>query len=60
MATQKINITGITALILGLSTVIFAYSPQPGDTLDIQILNKKELNTRQLVAPDGTISLPFI
>ncbi|NBO23960.1 MAG: hypothetical protein EBU93_01785 [Chlamydiae bacterium] len=39
---------------------LFAYTPQPGDTLDIQILNKKELNTRQLIAPDGTISLPFI
>ncbi len=33
---------------------------QPGDTLDIQILNKKELNTRQLVATDGTVSLPLI
>lgn len=40
--------------------LIFGYSVQPGDTLEIQILNKKELNTRQLVAPDGTISLPFI
>ena len=37
-----------------------AYTPQPGDTLEIQILNKKELNTRQVVAPDGTISLPMI
>ncbi len=45
-------------LIYGCST--FAYTPQPGDTLEIQILNKKELNTRQIVAPDGTISLPFI
>jgi polysaccharide export outer membrane protein len=41
-------------------SLISAYSVQPGDTLEIQILNKKELNTRQLVAPDGTISLPFI
>lgn len=45
-------------LIFGGAT--FGYSPQPGDTLEIQILNKKELNTRQIVAPDGTISLPFI
>jgi hypothetical protein len=48
------------AIVLGLSINIFSYTPQPGDTIEIQILNKKELNTRQLVAPDGTISLPFI
>jgi len=48
-------------LILGLISVpAFAYSPQPGDTIEVQILNKKELNTRQIIAPDGTISLPFI
>ena len=45
---------------LCFTTLISAYSPQPGDTLDIQILNKKDLNTRQLVAPDGTVSLPLI
>ena len=48
------------AIVLGLSINIFSYTPQPGDTIEIQILNKKELNTRQLVAPDGTISLPFV
>ena len=59
MTTRKI--IGITmAIVLGLSINIFSYTPQPGDTIEIQILNKKELNTRQLVAPDGTISLPFI
>jgi len=40
--------------------IISAYTPQPGDTIEVQILNKKELNTRQIIAPDGTISLPFI
>jgi len=31
----------------------------PGDVLDIQIINKKDLNTKQPVAPDGTINLPL-
>ena len=43
-----------------MSLSLFAYTPQPGDTIEVQILNKKELNTRQVIAPDGTISLPFI
>lgn len=45
------------------ATTIFSaasYTLQSGDTLDIQILNKKELSTRQLISPDGTISLPLI
>jgi hypothetical protein len=36
------------------------YSLAPIDTLSIQILNKKELNIKQTVAPDGTVSLPLI
>lgn len=60
MPQMKIIPISLTALILGLSATLFAYAPQPGDTIEVQILNKKELNTRQLVAPDGTISLPFI
>lgn len=50
----------VVLFVLCLTSVIAAYAPQPGDTLDIQILNKKDLNTRQLVAPDGTVSLPLI
>jgi len=50
----------VVLFVMCLTTAITAYSPQPGDTLDIQILNKKDLNTRQLVAPDGTVSLPLI
>ena len=50
----------VVLFVMCLTTAITSYSPQPGDTLDIQILNKKDLNTRQLVAPDGTVSLPLI
>jgi hypothetical protein len=36
------------------------YQLAPGDILDIKILNKKELNVNQSIAPDGTISLPLL
>ncbi len=58
IAQKKIGM--MMAIMIGLSINVFAYIPQPGDTIEVQILNKKEFNTRQLVAPDGTISLPFI
>jgi len=48
-------------LILSLLVPCFAgstsYVLAPGDILDIQIINKKDLNTKQTVAPDGTINL---
>ena len=31
-----------------------------GDTLEINVINKKEFNTKQTIAPDGSISLPNI
>lgn len=36
------------------------YLLAPNDTLDIKIIGKKDLNTKQTIAPDGTISLPFL
>jgi len=36
------------------------YILAPGDTLDIKIIGKKDLNTKQTIAPDGTISIPFL
>lgn len=46
--------------ILLVSFVLAAYTIQVGDTLAVQIINRKDLNTRQLISPDGTISLPLI
>jgi len=45
-----------------LQIPIFAaeYVLAPGDTLDIKIIGKKDLDTKQTIAPDGTISLPFL
>ena len=48
-------------LIISVLVPCFAQSTSyvlaPGDVLDIQIINKKDLNTKQTVAPDGTINL---
>ncbi len=58
---SKLNKLLLVSVIWSVSMgCLCAYTPQPGDTIEVQILNKKELNTRQVIAPDGTISLPFI
>jgi protein involved in polysaccharide export with SLBB domain len=31
-----------------------------GDTLEIKIINHKDLDTKQTITPDGTISLPLL
>lgn len=58
-------LTAIFALILALTTLgpAAAQSPeyriQPGDLLDITVLEDASLNRRTLVLPDGRISLPL-
>jgi Polysaccharide biosynthesis/export protein len=42
-----------------LPSIAGEYVLNSGDTLDIQVLNKPELNTKQLVGPNGFISLPL-
>jgi len=36
------------------------YTLAPGDKLEVRIINRKELDTSQSIAPDGTISLPLL
>ena len=36
------------------------YTLAPNDILEIKILKKKDLDTKQTIAPDGTISMPFL
>ena len=36
------------------------YILAPGDILEVQILNKPELNTKQEIGPNGKVSLPFM
>ena len=36
------------------------YRLAPNDTLEIKIIGQKELDTKQTIAPDGSISLPLL
>ena len=36
------------------------YTLAPNDQLEVKIIGQKELDTKQAVAPDGTISLPLL
>jgi len=36
------------------------YILSPGDVLEVQILNKPELNTKQEVGPNGKVALPYL
>ncbi|OGC04847.1 hypothetical protein A2276_02660 [candidate division WOR-1 bacterium RIFOXYA12_FULL_43_27] len=49
----------IFLIILNLS-LAGEYLLAPGDTLEVKVLGKKDLDTKQTIAPDGTISLPFL
>ncbi len=57
---KSINFILLILIIQITTSLAWSYSPQPGDTLDIQVINKKELNTKQQISPDGTISLPLV
>lgn len=56
---MKLN-TIILAILLTTFTLKADYTLQPGDTLEIQLMTKKDLTTKQPITPDGTISLPLI
>src|SRR6056297_3776539 len=54
----------LTALLLtvglaGVATAQSNYRIQPGDTLQIEVLEDANLNRRVLVLPDGSISFPL-
>lgn len=44
------------------STLVYAYeyALATNDLLEVKILNQKDMDTKQTIAPDGTISLPFL
>jgi protein involved in polysaccharide export with SLBB domain len=52
----------LIALILLLALPLNAqeYRLATGDVLEIKIVNHDNLNTKQSIAPDGTISLPLL
>jgi len=42
------------------SHAVAQYRLAAGDTLEILVLNKPELNTKQVISPNGKISLPLV
>jgi polysaccharide export outer membrane protein len=38
----------------------FEYTLAPNDQLEIKIISQKDMDTKQTIAPDGTIALPFL
>jgi len=49
----------ISPLIASLSYA-FEYTLAPNDTLEVKIIGQKDMDTKQTIAPDGTISMPFL
>jgi len=45
---------------IGQSSYATEYTLAPNDQLEIKIVGQKDLDTKQSVAPDGTISLPLL
>jgi hypothetical protein len=41
-------------------SLAFEYTLAPNDTLEIKLIGQKDMDTKQAITPDGTISLPFI
>lgn len=52
----------IISMSLGFISTAFAadYKLAPDDVLEVKLLNRKDLDTKQTIAPDGSISLPLI
>lgn len=36
------------------------YTLAPGDQLEVRIIGQKDLDSKQAIAPDGTLSLPMV
>ncbi len=51
----------LIALFVLVGTTLFAadYRLQPGDILEVQVIGKRDLTTKQPISPDGTVALPF-
>ncbi|GEM_PF-1752516 len=61
----KLKIKGVLfCFCVSILSITFAtttpYILANGDTLEIRVINKPELDTKQSIAPDGSISLPSI
>jgi len=54
-----ITILNLT-FVIGHLSFAAEYTLAPGDKLEVRIINRKELDTSRIIAPDGTISLPLL
>jgi hypothetical protein len=48
------------SFVIGNLALAFEYTLAPNDQLEIKIIGQKDMDTKQTIAPDGTISLPFL
>ena len=49
-----------SCLPVGMAAFAVEYLLAPSDQLEVKIIGQKDLDTKQSIAPDGTISLPFL
>ncbi len=54
------NLVSTLLITILTTTPILSYTLAPGDTLNLQFINKKHLNTKQTIAPDGTLYLHIL
>ena len=46
--------------VIGNLSLAYEYTLAPNDTLEIKLIGQKDMDTKQTIAPDGTISMPFL
>lgn len=60
---KYVSLVLIILMLFSLMSSVFAsdaYLLSPDDLIEVKILNRKDLDTKQAIAPDGSISLPII
>lgn len=57
---KLISLILISCFLLTIPAFATEYRLAPSDQLEIKIINQKNLDTKQAIAPDGSISLPLV
>jgi hypothetical protein len=53
-------IMSLLSPLIGSLAYAYEYTLATNDLLEVKILNQKDMDTKQTIAPDGTIALPFL
>ena len=53
-------IISLLSPLIGSLAYAYEYTLATNDLLEVKILNQKDMDTKQTIAPDGTIALPFL